>query len=77
MKNLCEFFREHAMKIISFKKKKKRLSTKEQQELYEDIKICYIYKEILENKYLKDKNIVKLEILVLIQWNMLRIAYVI
>ena len=30
MKRFCEFLREHAMKIINFKKKKKELLTKEQ-----------------------------------------------
>ena len=46
--------------------------TKEQQESYKNAKIC-------ENKYLKDKNTVKLEIIVIIQGNIevLRIAYVI
>ena len=36
------FFREHAMKIINFKKKKMKLLTKEQQQSYENEKICYI-----------------------------------
>ena len=31
------------------------LLTKEQQKSYENAKICYICKEKLENKYLKDK----------------------
>ena len=67
------------MKIINFKKKKMKLLTKEQQESYENGKICYICKEKFENKYLKDKKIVKLEIIVIIQGNMevLRIASVI
>ena len=43
------------MKIINFKKEKMRLLTKEQQESYENAKICYICKEKFENKYLKDK----------------------
>ena len=38
--------------------------TKEKQELYANTNIC---KEKFENKYLKDKNIVKLEIIVIIQ----------
>ena len=45
MKKFCEYFREHAMKIINFKKKKMELLTKEQQKLYENAKICYICKE--------------------------------
>ena len=67
------------MKIINFKKKKMKLLTKEQQESYENGKICYICKEKFENKYLKDKKIVKLEIIVIIQGIMevLRMAYVI
>ena len=55
MKKFCEFIREHAMKIISFDKKKMKLLTKEQQESYENAKICYICKEKLRNKHLKDK----------------------
>ena len=43
------------MKIINSKKKKIKLLTKEQQESYENAKICYICKEKIENKYLKDK----------------------
>ena len=43
------------MKIINFKKKKMNLLTKEQQESYANAKICYICKEKIENKYLKDK----------------------
>ena len=34
--------RKHAMKIINFKKKKIELLTKEQQESYENAKICYV-----------------------------------
>ena len=32
-----------------------KLLTKEQQESYENAKICYICKEKFENKYFKDK----------------------
>ena len=56
MKKFRESLREHAMKIINFKKKKMKLLTKEQQESYENAKICYICKEKFENKYLKNKN---------------------
>ena len=48
MKKFCEFLRQHAMKIISFKKKKMKLSIKEEQESNE----C---QEKIENKYLIDK----------------------
>ena len=67
MKKFCESLRERAMKIISFKKKKMTLITKEQQESYQNAKICYICKEKLESKYLKKQNIVKLEVIVIIQ----------
>ena len=55
MKKFCESLREHVMKIFYFKKKKIKLLTKEQQESYENAKICYICKKKIENKYLKDK----------------------
>ena len=56
MKKFRESLREHAMEIIFFKKKKKKmLLTKEQHKSYENVKICYIYKEKFENKYLKDR----------------------
>ena len=44
-KKFCEFLGDHVMKIISFKKKKKKLLTKEQQDSYKNAKICYICKE--------------------------------
>ena len=53
MKIFCESLREHAIKKINFKKKKMKLLTKEQQESYENAKICYICKEKSEKKYLK------------------------
>ena len=55
MKKFRESLREHAMKIIKFKKKKMRSLTKEQQESYENEKIRYICKEKFENKYLKNR----------------------
>ena len=55
LKKFCEFLKKHAMKRTNFKKKKMKFLTKEQQESYENAKICYICKEKLENKYLKDK----------------------
>ena len=77
MKKFCESLREHAMKMINFKKKKVKLLTKEQQESHENAKDCYICKEKFENKYLKDKRFQKLEIIVIIQGNIevLGIAY--
>ena len=59
--------KEHALKIISFKKKKMGLLITKQQESYEDAKICDICKEKIENKYLK--NIIQLEIILIIQGN--------
>ena len=49
-KKFCDFLREHAMKIIYFKKKMMKLLTKEQQESYENVKIYYIYNVKFENK---------------------------
>ena len=46
MKKFCEFLREHAMKIINFKKKKLRLLTKDQKESYENPKISFFVKKI-------------------------------
>ena len=70
MKSVCEFLRDHAMKIIDFKKKKMKLFKKKLQESYENSKTCYICKEKFENKYLKDKTVllfVKLKSIVIIQ----------
>ena len=80
MKKFCESLREHAMKIINSKKKKVKLLTEEQQESYDNAKICHICKGKFEYKYVKDKkNIVKLKIIVSIRRNIkvLRIAYII
>ena len=55
MKKFFEFLRERAMEIINFEKKKMKLWTKEQQEWYENVKICFICKEKFENKYLEGK----------------------
>ena len=79
MIKFCKFLREQAVKIINFLKKK--LLTEVQQESYENAKICYICKKKFENKYLKDKklkNMVKLEVIVIIQVNIevLHIVYV-
>ena len=54
-----------------------KLLTKGQQESFENAKICHICKEKFENKYLKDTNTVKLEIIVIVQENIkvLHIAY--
>ena len=61
MKKFCESLTGHAMKIINFKKKKTKLLTKEQQESFENIKICYNCKDRCENKYLEDKKYSKVK----------------
>ena len=67
------------MKIINFKTKKMKLLTKEQQESHENAQFCYICEEKIESEYLKDKNIVILKIIVIIQESIevLGIPYVI
>ena len=55
IKKFCESLREHTVKIISFKKKKVKLLTKEQQESHKHVKICYIGIKKIENKYEEDK----------------------
>ena len=56
-----------------------KLLTKEQQEQFENANSCYDCKEKFENKYLKDKKIVVLQIVAIIQGNIqvLHIAYAI
>ena len=49
MKKFCESFREYAMKIINFKKKKMKLLTSEQKDDIKMHKICYICKEKFED----------------------------
>ena len=43
------------MKIINFKKRKRKLLTKEQQKSYENTKICYVRPEKFEDKHAEDK----------------------
>ena len=59
MKKFFEFLREHAMKIIHFKKKKMKLLKKEKQESYKNAKNFYNCKEKLENRNVKDKKYCK------------------
>ena len=56
-----------------------KLLTKEQHELFENGKICYICKENLKINIWKIINILKLEIIVILQGNIevLCIAYII
>ena len=55
-----------------------KLLTNEQQELYKSAKICYICKKSLKTNVLKTTNILKLEIIVIIQVNteVMNIVYV-
>ena len=55
VKKFSEPLREDAMKIINFKKKKINSLIKEEQESYENAKICYICKEKIKNKYVNNK----------------------
>ena len=66
MKKFCKSLRENTMKMNNFKKKNNKVINKWAT-------------ENVENKYLKDKNIVKLEIIAIIQRNIqvLCIAYVV
>ena len=41
-----------------------KLLTKEQQELFENPKICYICKETFEEKYIKDKRYNEIRIII-------------
>ena len=56
----CKSLSKHAMDIINFKKKKMKLLRKEQQESYENAKICYISWKNIENGYVKDKKYLKI-----------------
>ena len=77
MKKFCESLGEHT--IINFRKKKMRLLTNEQQESYQNAKICHNCQKSLKINMLPIKNIIKLEITAIIQVNIevLRIVYVI
>ena len=57
-KDLTESLREHTMEMMLWRKKKKLL-TKEQQEIYENAKIYYICREKFEDKHVKDKKYCK------------------
>ena len=48
MEKFCESLREHAMKIVNLKKEKMKLSTKKQQECYENAGINCIGEEKLK-----------------------------
>ena len=56
-----------------------KLLTKQHQESYKHAKVCYICKEKIENKFMKDKSYCKVRGHAIIQRNVdvLHIAYVI
>ena len=60
MNKFCESLKQHSIKVISFKTKKVKLSTKEQRESDENAKICSTCKSTFENEYLKDKKYCKI-----------------
>ena len=55
MNKFWESLREYPMKIINFKKQRKKLLTNKQQKPYEKGRFCYICKRKFEDKYNKDK----------------------
>ena len=55
MKKSNEFLREHAMKIISFKKKKNEVNNKRVARIIRKFKNLLYLSGKFENKYLKDK----------------------
>ena len=63
MEKFCEYLKKHTRKIINFEMKKISLLTNEQQELYQNAKICYICNENFEDKYVKDKKHCKFRVL--------------
>ena len=67
MKMFCESLREHVINIVNSKWKIMKILIKERKDSYENAKICYICKEKFENKYLRVKKIVKLEIAIIIR----------
>ena len=79
MKKFYECLRKHAMKIINLKMKNMELLTKEQQESYENAKTLIFANENLKINIWKIYNIVKLEIIVIMQQNaeVLHVAYAI
>ena len=77
MKKFCASLTEQAMKISNSKKKKNmKLLTKQQLEQYENAKICIIFKEKFEI-IRKIKNIVKLEVIVIMQGKVKLLPYVV
>ena len=55
MKRFCDFLREHAKKIIDFKKKKLLPLTKKELKSYQDGNVYYIYGKRILKIFAKDK----------------------
>ena len=51
MNEFCESLRDHAVKVINFKKEKGKLLATEQQESYENTKISHIWKKNLKKMF--------------------------
>ena len=69
MKKFCESLKEHAIKIINFEKTKMIPLTNNKLESYASQRNCHIYKKSFKINMLKIKNIVNLEIKVIILVN--------
>ena len=55
MKKFWQYLREHTIKVINLKKKINKLLTNEWHESFENINICSICKNELEDNYAKDQ----------------------
>ena len=60
MKQFCECLQKHALRMINFWKKKKKLLTNEKQQSYKTAKICHICGKTFEDKFADDKNYCKI-----------------
>ena len=78
IETFCKYLREHATKKINFKKRKVKLLTKEQENQMKMRKSVISVKKNLETNISKIKNILKLEIIDVIKWNIgaLHITYI-
>ena len=76
IEKFCESLREHALKIINFKRKRNKVISRNHMKKQKSV--TFVKKNLKINIF-EIKNIVKLEIIVIIQGNIevLRIAYVI
>ena len=76
---ICQYVREHAIKIINFEKNKMILLRKEQQDLYEKQKSATFVEIFFNINAVIIKSITKLNTIIILQINteVLDIAYVI